>query len=657
MIAKFKTKKFAALGIALAALGAMPVAADALSPRAGDSADGVGFAAPLASTEKLSMVPDRYALLGPTQLIKDGIYNLRPVLSEVTGYPADMQLLFTMKIVGSTGARFIASSGDDTTRKLTVTTRSPITQQFDDTTTVTLAPGLTRWSDTTELAFTGTQRAINRAVSLMWVKASTFLGEAKIKFAVTQDEGVAYNVENDHFYRFVDWATPTASTYVADGASRTWTKALADAATVPYKGVTGHLATVTSELENSFVRDRLGDAKNVFLAGSDKDREGQWKWYAGPEAGQVFYEARCAAANTCNGEVAYNDRTPAVNTYTSWAVSATKPDDPNDNEPNDWGAGVANEEDYLVANRFVAGARTQDPRWNDLPVGGNFIGGYVIEYSAPLVNFKGVYVREVPLITEPGAITFNAKRLSRNQVSLEASVRGLPAGSVIEIERKAGNGNFKVVANKPATGLVTGTWKEASGVATFKLKVSDALNVQNTEYRVLVRNLPGLPNREYRSVAATIAPIEIPPFATAVAKLNVSAGQHISNLATSLFSGKGLKPFSKFKIVLRSEPIVLVDEKVGFDGSISAGVKILESIEPGDHSVTITATAANGKKLKAVSTFTLNEDGVVTAVKDGSASSGTLPATGSNSGQLPIVAVMLLMSGFALLSIRKKSRI
>lgn len=639
-----KIKKIAAVGLAAVVMATLPGVASALSPAATDNADGVGFAPPLVPLNETQLIRNSGTGLG-ANVWTSGVSGRRPLFSEVVGFPADMPLLATVKVISDSDVTLSAFSGDDTTKTLTSPTPIPLV--------VKLATGLTTWYDVKELAFTGTQSAVNYALSLIYVKASEKLGNVKIKFAVTQDDGVAYNVDNDHFYKFVDWSLASSPDYVSSGAARTWTKALEDAAKITYKGVTGHLATVTSESENTFVRDRIGPARNVFLAGSDKDREGQWKWYAGPEAGQTFYEARCAAANTCNGEVTYNDRTPAVNTYSSWATSATKPDDPNDNEPNDWGAGVSNEEDYLVTNRYVTGATKQDPRWNDLPVGGSFIGGYVVEFSAALVNFKGVYAREMDIAVGPGYLSLYSRRTSDKLTTISGGIYGGREGDVIELERKIGSGAWKVIAKTTAIGHPY--WRGGAS-AKFVDKTTNVMNVQKVQYRILMRNLPNLAT-EYRSREVTVDPIKLPPFASLSAKLQIAAGKHVSNLSPALFSGKGLKPFSKFKIVLRSDPIVLVDTTAGFDGAVSANMVLPDSIEAGDHTVTITGTDRDGKAITSVATFTLDENRVATVSKNSMTKSGTLPATGGNTGSLPWAALTLLVSGGALLAIRRKVRI
>ena len=640
-----KVKKIISLAVLASFIASIPTATSALSPQATDT--GTGFTAPISPLDGFSVPPGgfpwflaTYSPLTREGQEKDGVRVSvwKPRFAEVTGYPEDMSLLATVKLTGPAGTKIRTYVSNDV-RTITLYLRN------GRTTSVTLAPGVTSWSGT-EIAFTGTMEAVNYMFSMMFIESGAQYGNGSLKYMVTTNENVAYNVVNDHFYKFVDWASPDSEN-VLGSADRTWTKALADASQYTFKGVQGHLATITSEEENTFVRDRLGTARNVFLAGSDKDREGQWKWYAGPEEGQVFWEARCAATDSCDGEAAYNDRTPAINTFSAWATSAEKPDDPNENEPNDWGAGAGNVEDYLVTNRYVDGKETQDPRWNDLPIGGNFIGGYVVEFSGAVANFSGVHVREIPFQVGPGRMEINATRVSRSEVKVKGKIIGAKAGDVVELERKVGKGKYTVIASKKIKG------SNFPSTVEFSVKMTDAVNTQETQYRLLMRKIPNLKD-EYRSSAVAIEALTLPPATTAIGKLKIAIGQHITDLKAGLFSAKGLKPLSKFKIVLRSDPVVLLNEQVGYNGEISASVHLPEDTEPGNHTVTITGTGRDGKAVKSVATFTLDEDGVVTAFADTNAAITELPATGNDIGRLPWFATLLIVLGGAFTAMRRR---
>lgn len=138
---------------------------------------------------------------------------------------------------------------------------------------------------------------------------------------------------NDHWYQYV-------STDV------TWDVARSNALASTYNGLSGYLATITSQAESDFLRDTL-QAGLGWIGGSDKDQEGVWKWMDGPEAGQIFWD---------NGTSLM---------FTNW----------NSGEPNDCCGG----EDYLQFAWYSADG------WNDHGGPGNNSGqrnGYIVEYSA-----------------------------------------------------------------------------------------------------------------------------------------------------------------------------------------------------------------------------------------------------------------------------------
>jgi hypothetical protein len=127
--------------------------------------------------------------------------------------------------------------------------------------------------------------------------------------------------DNGHYYEYV-------------GDSLTWGDALATAATRSYAGRTGYLATITSDAENSFLYTLSTDG---WIGATDQAVEGEWRWAAGPETGQLFYKAGTGTL-----------------TYAHWNI----------NEPNNLGG-------ENVAQYNGGG-------WNDL---GGGTRGYFVEYS------------------------------------------------------------------------------------------------------------------------------------------------------------------------------------------------------------------------------------------------------------------------------------
>jgi len=109
---------------------------------------------------------------------------------------------------------------------------------------------------------------------------------------------------NDHWYERVTPATV---------AGYTWDEAYADAPTRSWMGMTGYMATVTSQAEQNFLIATFGVGA-AWLGGNDRATEGTWQWVNGPEAGQTFYNAGAGSQpgysnwnagepnNCCNGE-------------------------------------------------------------------------------------------------------------------------------------------------------------------------------------------------------------------------------------------------------------------------------------------------------------------------------------------------------------------
>lgn len=227
----------------------------------------------------------------------------------------------------------------------------------------------------TSVVFTSDVATANEALESMNINAAG-PGKVKLSVSATVDErGYAFDPVRSRYYQYVE------------SPGITWTNALAAAATKTFRGVTGHLATPTTQAQNGFLSVNIEGAKNVWIAATDKDNEGEFKWAAGDSAGKTFWKARCAAnaagsADSCTGannvvaggqaNGVYKDGViadPLVNKFAAWDSST--------NEPNNWGGLNPGQggENFVATNwNGTFGL------WNDLPDNTPSIGGYVVEY-------------------------------------------------------------------------------------------------------------------------------------------------------------------------------------------------------------------------------------------------------------------------------------
>jgi Ca2+-binding RTX toxin-like protein len=156
------------------------------------------------------------------------------------------------------------------------------------------------------------------------------LSLAEASTPVNNIANLSFNLATNSFYRHITGA----ATYAA-------AKAAAEAATIVVNGVTyyGHLVTITSAAENTYVDSLIG-ATAAWLGASDSVAEGTWRWVGGVEDGLQFSQ----------GATAQN------NFYTNWAAG----------EPNNTG-----NSDGAVLDT--------DGRWYDRAVTETY--GYVIEWD------------------------------------------------------------------------------------------------------------------------------------------------------------------------------------------------------------------------------------------------------------------------------------
>lgn len=172
---------------------------------------------------------------------------------------------------------------------------------------------------------------------------------------------------NNHYYEFIE----------ASGIS--WTNARIAAEAKTFFGRKGYLATVTSQGENEFIKEKTSG--NGWIGASDyytelnrvvgnyytdqAQAEGQWYWVTGPEAGTQFWQGGSNGSSVDGG-------------YENWYVN------PNGvrGEPNNSGgehyAHILGTNGAFWNNNDTAGYG----KWNDFPDSlPEHVEGYVLEYG------------------------------------------------------------------------------------------------------------------------------------------------------------------------------------------------------------------------------------------------------------------------------------
>ena len=207
--------------------------------------------------------------------------------------------------------------------------------------------GITVDDSTTDnnLQISGPRQAINSVLQTLTFTSDTD-GSYTIDVRLGGGDGDVYNPANEHVYQVVQ-----APDDGDGGHAITWEDAKTAAEAMTYGGVSGYLATITSEQEHNFVLARIN--QSGWIGANDIASEKTWRWMTGPEAGTQFW---------------YGDQDgSAVNgQFANWS-----PNEPNNTNGN---------ED--CAQIWFGGSPGSLGKWNDL----NCEEGnpyYVVEFGAP----------------------------------------------------------------------------------------------------------------------------------------------------------------------------------------------------------------------------------------------------------------------------------
>ena len=201
-----------------------------------------------------------------------------------------------------------------------------------------------------------------------------------------------------HYYEYVS-------------GSYSWTAAKTAAEGRTFQGMTGYLATITSQEENDFIRQKL--AADAWIGASDDytyinaatgtttfanqtAAEGRWYWVTGPEKGTLISTGNNSPVTASGG-------------YAYW----------NSGEPNNYGSG----ENY--GEIYSSGA--SPGKWNDLP--NTSLLPYVVEYNdnggtptfSKTIAITPVRKNDAPVNNAPSAVPAIQEDAVNNSGSLVSS--------------------------------------------------------------------------------------------------------------------------------------------------------------------------------------------------------------------------------------------
>ncbi len=270
-----------------------------------------------------------------------------------------------------------------------------------------------------------TKENYQEAIKLVKYKNNNSIPTVGIRKISITLEDADFLPETGHFYRFVE------------KSNLSWSAAKTEADAATYYGLKGYLATITSKVENDFIKLKT---KGVgWIGASDARVEGEWRWVTGPEGmedgnkGRLFYV-------TGSG--------PVAGEFTNW----------NTGEPNNVNGG----ENYAHITVFPTNPAASY-KWNDLPDSGGqndyTSRGYLIEFGGypdePTLELSATLDLQVnTMLFNTG--TVSAICAGQSSMLNMADVNTIPAKySWAPVESLSSS----TVANPYATPTVTTTYK------------------------------------------------------------------------------------------------------------------------------------------------------------------------------------------------------
>ncbi|MEM8910529.1 MAG: LamG-like jellyroll fold domain-containing protein, partial [Planctomycetota bacterium] len=148
-------------------------------------------------------------------------------------------------------------------------------------------------SSTTDLAFASLQSGV---AGPMITDVRVIEVPQAINTILNNDPTLSYDAATNKFYRL-------------ENNAETWPNAQAAAVASQLNGVSGQLLTLRSAYEFELAFDKRFEAglSGIWVGASDQDVEGDWYWYDGTQADELFWQG-AAAGSSQNGN--YNDWHP-----------------------------------------------------------------------------------------------------------------------------------------------------------------------------------------------------------------------------------------------------------------------------------------------------------------------------------------------------------
>lgn len=189
------------------------------------------------------------------------------------------------------------------------------------------------------ISFSGTRSEVNYSLEYLRYENRE---EGTYNIEVILGDG-NLNSENRHVYQ------------VIEDSGISWEDAKTAAENTTYGGVNGYLATITSEQEHDFIRERISDSG--WIGATDAGVEGDWRWVTGPEGNEDSGDGLLFWVGDEEEGAAEPDQ------YENW----------NDGEPNDGGEGEDCGQIWFT--------ESSDGLWNDLDCASEENEYYVVEFG------------------------------------------------------------------------------------------------------------------------------------------------------------------------------------------------------------------------------------------------------------------------------------